>query len=349
MKKAIGLICTIVILAAGQSFAAKVSNVELSWQDGFTVARVDVQGTVRFSHQSEVAKDGRPFRVIVDVLSATHNLGRKTFADLPPCPVTGIRSSQYAVQPEKVVRLVFDMSHETVYRIQSDEKSVSIFFPDKSGTAFTAWSSTAAVTKSAAAPKQPTMAAAKAAPAPTSTEPSRKSVGELNKSINGDRLASLQSDEPVPAAKSVPVPAVKADPPKPTVLKPVKQQPTQASLPVVARPDTISESVPHMPDFDPSMMKPAQPMSFSPLTEPSAKAATPSPSVTAPAPSPKPVAEQPKKAAAPTMAQTSQKPAVTAVKPAASPAPTTVAVVAPTKSDEPKTQADPQGFIQTDS
>jgi len=337
MKKAIGLICTIVILAAGQSFAAKVSNVELSWQDGFTVARVDVQGTVRFSHQSEVAKDGRPFRVIVDVLSATHHLGRKTFADLPPCPVTGIRSSQYAVQPEKVVRLVFDMSHETVYRIQSDEKSVSIFFPDQSGATFAAWSSTAVVAGSTAASAQPKLAATATPPALSRTEPSRKSAGELNKSITGDRLASLQSDEPVPASKPVPVPTVKADRPKPTVMNPVKQQPMQASLPVVARPDTISESVPHLPDFDPSMMKPAQPMSFSPLTEPISKVATPSPVVTAPAPSPKPA----EKKAAPSSKPKVQ-PTVTAAKPAASPVPTTVAMASPAGSVQPKTQPTPK-------
>ncbi|MBU2652567.1 MAG: AMIN domain-containing protein, partial [Bacteroidetes bacterium] len=110
MKKTIGLICTILLLTAGSSFAAaKVSNVELTWQDGFTVAHVDVQGAVRFSHQTEEAKDGRPFRVIVDILSATHNLGQKTFSDVPTCPVTNIRTSQFAVSPEKVVRLVFDM------------------------------------------------------------------------------------------------------------------------------------------------------------------------------------------------------------------------------------------------
>lgn len=185
MKKTVGLICTMLILAAGSSFGAQLTNVELSWQDGFTVARLDVQGPVRFSHQTEEAKDGRPFRVIVDVLSATHHLGQKNFGNLPSCPVARIRSSQYSVTPEKVVRVVFDMNQETVYRVDSDERGVIVYFPDKQGSSFAAWSS-------AGEPVEKTASPNKEAQAPA--QPSRPTASQMNNTINEDRLASLQSE-----------------------------------------------------------------------------------------------------------------------------------------------------------
>ena len=132
MRKMILLIfATVVLLLCNSAFAAKVNKVELNYKDGFTIARIDVEGIVRFSHQTEIAKDGKPYRVIVDVLSATHNLGAKVFTNLPPCPVKSIRSSQYSVTPEKVVRIVFDMDSERIYRIDSDNKSITLTFSDK--------------------------------------------------------------------------------------------------------------------------------------------------------------------------------------------------------------------------
>ena len=184
MKKTVGLICTMLILAAGSSFGAQLTNVELSWQDGFTVARLDVQGPVRFSHQTEEAKDGRPFRVIVDVLSATHHLGQKNFSNLPSCPVARIRSSQFSVTPEKVVRVVFDMNQETVYRVDSDERGVIVYFPDKQGSTFAAWSSAGEPVEKTSSPNKPAQVPA---------QPSRPTASEMNNTINEDRLASLQS------------------------------------------------------------------------------------------------------------------------------------------------------------
>lgn len=190
MKKTVGLICTMLILAAGSSFGAQLTNVELSWQDGFTVARLDVQGPVRFSHQTEEAKDGRPFRVIVDVLSATHHLGQKNFGNLPSCPVAKIRSSQYSVTPEKVVRVVFDMNQETVYRVDSDERGVIVYFPDKQGSSFAAWSSAGEPVEKTAAPDKP---------AQVPTEPSRPTASQMNNTIDKDRLASLQAEPATPS------------------------------------------------------------------------------------------------------------------------------------------------------
>lgn len=254
MKIAVGFICTLVILAAGSSFAAEVTNVGLTWQDGFTVARVDVQGAVRFTHQSEEAKDGRPFRVIVDVLSATHQLGQKNFIELPNSPVKRIRSSQYAVQPEQVVRLVFDMAQETVYKVASDATGITVSFPDENGQKFAAWSSKewlAGQTKAT----PPVMAQA---PEPSESKPSSvKSTAELNQSINDDRMASLGGQE---QAVPSPPPSRPQAKPAPTETPKPKAGATRAkvSLPSVAKPDTITADVPKQPDLKPEPPKPMQ-------------------------------------------------------------------------------------------
>jgi len=139
MKRTI-YILLLVLLGVSQAFAARVNNVELSYRDGNTVAKIFVEGKVRFVHQTEEAKDGKPYRVIVDVLSATHNLGQKNFYQLPGCLIKSIRSSQYSISPEQIVRVVFDLKETSIYRVDSDNESVSVFFQDKKIPAFSTWS-----------------------------------------------------------------------------------------------------------------------------------------------------------------------------------------------------------------
>ena len=129
------------LLAAGSANSSKVINIKLDHIEGFTVTNISVDGPVRFTHQTEIAKDGRPFRIIVDILSATHNLSAKTFENLPDCRVTGIRSSQFSVKPEKIVRIVLDMKGESAYRIESRNNAVFLFIHDKDSKPFTTWSS----------------------------------------------------------------------------------------------------------------------------------------------------------------------------------------------------------------
>ncbi len=197
MKNSLFIMILIALLASGQAFASSVTNVELSYSPGFTVAKIAVEGPVRFTHQTEEAKDGKPFRVIVDVLSATHSLGANNFFSLPPCPIKAVRSSQYAVKPENIVRIVFDTDRERIYRIESDENTIKILFPDKATAEFAAWSSTVAV-------------AAKKAARAVAVKPAQQKAGkgktaaQLNKSINEDRMLSL-SDGSQPKVEKNPV------------------------------------------------------------------------------------------------------------------------------------------------
>ena len=207
MKKLLTfVIVTVALLAAGQAFASQVTSVELSCFQGSTVASINVEGTVRFTHQTEEAKDGKPFRVIVDILSATHMLGANNFMSLPNSPVKAIRSSQYSVKPEAVVRVVFDMETEQVYRVDSDNKKITLNFADKSKRQFASWSTASVVSAKKTAKKESCPARVekakevKVASAPA--KPIQKSAVELNKSIKKDHLASLE-----PKAASVTKPA----------------------------------------------------------------------------------------------------------------------------------------------
>lgn len=200
MKRFAGIFTIGLLLFGGQLMAAQVTNVELNYQDFAVVARIDVEGQVRFTHETEVPKNGRPDRVIVDVLSATHELGAKNFLDLPECVIQGIRSSQFAVTPEKIVRIVFDLKKSPVYKVDVKDNSIYLYFTDTGDKAFTSWSSSAAVR----AEKKPSAPVAASAPKPEKKAPQASSAAQKNKAIESDRMASLASGKKAagtPAAK----------------------------------------------------------------------------------------------------------------------------------------------------
>ena len=181
----------VTLLAAGSANSSKVTSIELDHIQGFTVANIKVDGSVRFTHQTEIAKDGRPFRIIVDILSATHNLSAKTFENLPDCRITGIRTSQFSVKPEKIVRIVLDMKGESTYRIESRNNSVFLFVHDKDSKSFATWSSDSY--KEPAPAKKPAVATK---PSSTKDEPDNSSyakIASINKALDDDRKSSLES------------------------------------------------------------------------------------------------------------------------------------------------------------
>jgi len=204
MKRVVWFLAVGLLVIAGSSFAARVTNVELSYTDNATVARIYVDGQIRFIHQTEILKDGRPYRVIVDVLSAVHALGAREFSDLPQCPIVGIRTSQYSVEPEKIVRLVFDLARSLLYQIDVDGKSIVVTFPDKTIKPFASWSSATSFAKATATPKV-----------------SVPAVTEKNRAIEKDRMASLTVVKSAGTSRQQIVPAKsKKTSSKPSVAKP---------------------------------------------------------------------------------------------------------------------------------
>lgn len=277
------LMVAALLLAAGQTFASEVTNVELSYAEGSTMALINVDGGVRFTHQTEEAKDGKPFRVIVDILSAAHKLGANNFSSLPNCPVRAIRTSQYSVKPEAVVRIVFDMGAEQVYRVESNDKTITLRFADKAKRSFAPWSTASVVaakkaTKAKPAKKQAEPAKVASAPA----KPKAKSAAELNKSIDKDRLASLEPK----AAKST---------------KPVAKAPKKTKKATKASTPKLSQSEAHYGPFADASLKEDKKAAAKPAAKkspaPAAKAKSKT-TVAAKTEKPKPVAKaEPKKAA----------------------------------------------------
>ena len=137
------LILSIAILLLASAVFADVNldRLQLKRANGETILKIDVSGPFQFTHQIEDAKDGKPFRVIVDLFPAVHNLGQKIFAALPPSIVTSIRTSQYAVKPEKVVRVVLDLKEPSVYRIEKSGNFACLYIPDSKTADFPEWAS----------------------------------------------------------------------------------------------------------------------------------------------------------------------------------------------------------------
>lgn len=146
MRKAFFSTAVALLLTVAPVWASDVTDVQLRYSHGLTVAQIVVDGAARYTHQTVEAKDGKPFRVIVDVLSATHRMPAKNFEMLPDCPVASIRSSQYSVQPEHVVRVVFDMQGPSVYQIDQDKGLISVTFKEQTARMFANWSAVASLT-----------------------------------------------------------------------------------------------------------------------------------------------------------------------------------------------------------
>ncbi len=270
MRITASLICAIMFSALAFAAPSQVTDVTLQYQDGSAAARIDIKGPVRFTHQTEDAKDGKPFRVIVDILSATHQLPAKNFTTLPKCPVARIRSSQYAVKPEMVVRLVFDMEQPTFYRVTSGDNYVSLFFPDKLHRQFTTWSSREwAASQSTPAvdqtkPGGPTVAVTDAG----KQQPVRKTTAELNSAIDQDRLMSLAGElapEKAPSKSTPPAkkpPPAKSQPPAARTTASVDVKTTPPKTPTVTKTPKVSVTVvdtPYGPEFDENLLNPTVP------------------------------------------------------------------------------------------
>ncbi|HEX2896705.1 MAG TPA: AMIN domain-containing protein, partial [candidate division Zixibacteria bacterium] len=209
MKKILTILLAVLLVTTGSVLASRVNGINVSHDEEFTITKIDVEGGVRFTHQTEIAKDGKPFRIIVDVLAATHEMGAKRFINLPDCKVTGIRTSQYAVDPENIVRVVFDMRGETAYRIDSDEHTINIYFYDPDAGQFPIWSSydfvnsedtsaaTAAIVETAVAESTATKTEV---PAPLANDPA-SIIAAINQALDNDRMSSLEPGTTVPEEK----------------------------------------------------------------------------------------------------------------------------------------------------
>ncbi|MEE9443629.1 MAG: hypothetical protein V3V99_13270 [candidate division Zixibacteria bacterium] len=133
----------IIIIFAANIFAAsaKIGRLGLSKEANFTVLSIEADKHVQVAHLSVEAKEGKPFRIVIDCLASRHSLPQKSFQDIPTSIITSIRTSQYSVDPEKVVRIVLDLKAESIYRVESKDNTVRVLISDAGTKTFSQWSS----------------------------------------------------------------------------------------------------------------------------------------------------------------------------------------------------------------
>jgi|GEM_PF-1105883 len=123
----------IFVLAADQAMgSSRIQNISLKKEGDFTKVTVYADKPFEFSHFTEEAKGGKPYRVIIDCQDAIFGLPQNIFsAGLPEGTVTAIRTSQYQATPERIVRVVLDMKAPVVYKLvepETDyEASIALF------------------------------------------------------------------------------------------------------------------------------------------------------------------------------------------------------------------------------
>ncbi len=132
-----------VVLMATVSVAAEVdvNRVSLEKIGQETVCKIYATGPFQYTHEIPEKVEGKPDRVLVDIFPAVYDLSSKAFDNLPPSIVSSVRSSQFAVSPEKVVRIVFDLKESVPYRIEKKNNEIWVYLPDKNSQPFPQWTS----------------------------------------------------------------------------------------------------------------------------------------------------------------------------------------------------------------
>lgn len=196
------------LLFAGVVLSAtshQINKLGLTHENGFTVLTIYGNSSFQTAHQSVEAKEGKPFRIVIDCLAARHDLPHKEYSNLPKSAITSIRTSQYAVTPEEVVRIVVDLTGETVYRVETAENAVKVYISDPNTQEFPQWTTAIAKVKKEIVPKK-NNETAKLASA-SSTKPAGNPEGALEKTSTrkpSNVAASVISAVAVVPAKTMP-------------------------------------------------------------------------------------------------------------------------------------------------
>src|SRR3990172_482646 len=83
-----------------------IKNFSVEKNGEFVSFKIYASGPFNFTHATEEAKSGKPFRIYLDCQDAQLGLTQSKFFDLPGQTVVGVRTSQYQVSPQKIVRVV---------------------------------------------------------------------------------------------------------------------------------------------------------------------------------------------------------------------------------------------------
>ena len=102
--------------------SCRIENISLKKDGNYTKICVYADKPFEYSHSTEEAKDGMPYRVIIDCKDAIWDLPQPNFAKgLPPGTIKAIRTSQFQAEPERIVRVVLDLNGPVVYKVTEPE------------------------------------------------------------------------------------------------------------------------------------------------------------------------------------------------------------------------------------
>jgi len=102
--------------------SCRIENITLKKDGNFTKVCVYADKPFEFIHSTEEAKDGKPYRVIIDCKDAIFGLPQHDFKKgLPPGIIQAIRTSQFQAVPERIVRIVLDLNGPVVYKVTEPE------------------------------------------------------------------------------------------------------------------------------------------------------------------------------------------------------------------------------------
>jgi hypothetical protein len=123
---------TLVLTASPALGSSRIQNISLKKEGNFTRVTVYADKPFEFSHFTEEAKEGKPYRVIIDCQDAIFDLPQNNFkTGLPAGTIKVIRTSQYQAAPERIVRVVLDLKAPVVYKVTEPETdyeaSITIF------------------------------------------------------------------------------------------------------------------------------------------------------------------------------------------------------------------------------
>ena len=227
----VGLLACAALAAAAPT---AITQLDLTRDGSFTVLTIQGTGQVRYAHQSVEAKEGRPFRIVIDCLASRHELPRKVFGKLPKSAVTAIRTSQYSVTPEEVVRIVLDLVEESVYRIETGDNAIKIFVSDQKTAPFERWTT---ATLSPLPDETEPPAAQPIAAAPSVVKPT---MAEKPQDLAQKPVAVTPSTSSKP--ESAPVPTTAQIAPPTVLAKTPTQKPAEpAPVPEVAKPSVLAQ------------------------------------------------------------------------------------------------------------
>jgi hypothetical protein len=122
--------------------SCRIENISLERAGKFTRVTVYADQPWQMVHSTEPAKDGKPYRVIIDCKDALFALPQNNFEQgLPGGTIQRIRTSQYRVVPEKIVRVVLDVKGPVVYEVleRADKRKATIALLTEQDANFPTW------------------------------------------------------------------------------------------------------------------------------------------------------------------------------------------------------------------